>query len=562
MTLSDLLTPWLLLGGVLFLLVQAEKWIHSHLYGVGWLLTEDKQSATALYYLILFPGVFMHEVTQWLLAGAINVPTRRFMAWPEAQEDGTLRLDFVQIQKAGWFASALIGAIPFITGTALIWLISNQILNLERFFDSLSSGDLTVIGPALQQVGSTPDFYLWLYVLFAITNAMLPTPADRKGWPLLIGLFAVCLGFLVLIGVGPRLYETFTGPVAHGLNLLTAAFSTVLVLEVLAIVVIGMGEQIVQRLTRRSFTYVKPVPPVPAREPGSSLPLPPGVPPPSIYRLELPLPDPSAPAAPAPQPGPQPATATARPDLAPRPTQAPATSGSLPAQPGVRPAAASLPGSGPQQPGGPEPSRQPAPGARPLPRPAMSSAPAGPSDTGGNRPGAPSAFPRPANPGVPAPARPLPGTPADRPQNPQRSIPGAAGSSSAPDRGAPAPRQPFGPSRPPAGGSSQSPRPSPSGAPSGAAPAERPGGSPFSVPGSRPPTSGDPNTLRPQPPRPAPSGGRPFPPPQPGAFSRDTPQSKLGLGEDADFDDEGEDLDDLDDLDDDGDLEYVDFDDL
>ncbi|HML24985.1 MAG TPA: hypothetical protein PKD09_25245, partial [Aggregatilinea sp.] len=279
MNVSNLLTPWLLLGGVLFLLVQAEKWIHSHLYGVGWLLTQDKQSATALYYLVLLPGVFVHEVTQWLLAGALNVRTKRVMAWPQAQEDGTLRLDFVQIQQASWLASAFIGAIPFITGTTLIWLISNQILNLEQFLDSLSSGDLTVIGPALQQVGSTPDFYLWLYILFAITNAMIPTPADRKGWPLLIALFAVVLGFLVLIGVGPRLYETFTGPVAHTLNLMTAAFTTVLVLEVLAIVVIGTGEQILQRFTKRSFTYTKPVAPVPTREPGSSLPLPPGAPP-------------------------------------------------------------------------------------------------------------------------------------------------------------------------------------------------------------------------------------------------------------------------------------------
>ena len=58
---------------------------------------------------------------------------------------------------------------------------------------------------------------------------MLPTPADRQGWPLLVGVFAVVIGFLVLIGVGDVLMETFTGPVAHGVNRLTTAFATVLV---------------------------------------------------------------------------------------------------------------------------------------------------------------------------------------------------------------------------------------------------------------------------------------------------------------------------------------------
>src|SRR5512145_2508393 len=116
MTFSDLLTPWLLLIAVLIPLIFAEKWIHSHLYGVGWLLTNEKQSATILYYLILFPGVFLHEFTQWLVAGAINVPTKRLTTWPEPQENGTLRLDFVQVQPVDRIRSAIIGAVPFAIG--------------------------------------------------------------------------------------------------------------------------------------------------------------------------------------------------------------------------------------------------------------------------------------------------------------------------------------------------------------------------------------------------------------------------------------------------------------
>jgi hypothetical protein len=48
MNLGNLLTPWIELAAVLIILIYVEKWIHSHLYGVGWLLTNDKKTATAL----------------------------------------------------------------------------------------------------------------------------------------------------------------------------------------------------------------------------------------------------------------------------------------------------------------------------------------------------------------------------------------------------------------------------------------------------------------------------------------------------------------------------------
>lgn len=293
MDLSSLLTPWLALAAVLIPLAYAERWIHSHLYGVGWLLTNEPRSATALYYLFLSPGVFVHEFVQWLVAGALNVETKRVMAWPEAQEDGTLRLDFVQPVQAGRLATAIIGAAPLIVGLAIIGYISTSILNLDAFLSALQSGDITIIGPAARALASTADFYLWLYLMFALANAMLPTPEERSGWLVVLGLFAAVLAFLVIIGVGDVLVETFTGPVAHAVNLLTTAFGTILALEVGAIVVIGFVEEVLERLTKRKFDYSTAPPEKFVREPGSNLPLAPGQPFPSIYNFELPLPDPA-----------------------------------------------------------------------------------------------------------------------------------------------------------------------------------------------------------------------------------------------------------------------------
>ncbi|MCZ7539164.1 MAG: hypothetical protein M5U29_04445 [Anaerolineae bacterium] len=391
MTLGNLLSPWLLLAGVLIALIYVERWIHSHLYGVGWVLTNNRKSATALYYVLLLPGVFVHEFTQYLVAGVLNVRIKRVIAWPEAQDDGTLRLNFVTVQKALAFQRAIIGAAPLATGLALVWVISNYILNLEEVLAALGKADLALLGAALRELGSTPDFYLWLYLTFAISNAMLPTPSDREGWPLALAGFGAILVFLVVIGVGEVLLDTFTGPVAHGVELLTTAFLTVLAVEIPAVIAIAFFEEIMERVTGRKFTYSQRPARGRGRQPGSAEPLPPGAALPSVYNLDLPLPDPATDAGPSPrrrEPAPAvPATPLrepdrARPEAARPPAQRPATAAApLPAAKGTPP-----PGSPALRPGAPEahPSRQSQPSAD-------RSAPSG-SPVPGARPAAPSPF--------------------------------------------------------------------------------------------------------------------------------------------------------------------------
>ncbi len=283
------LTPWLGLIAVLAPLLYAEKWVHRHLYGIGWLVSKDPNTATVLYYFLLAPGVFLHEFTQWLVAGALRIPTKTIRIRPQPQEDGTLRLDFVQLDRAGPFGAAILGAAPMLAGIGVVWGISNYILNLDELLAALHASDMTAIRHALQRLGSTPDFYLWLYVLFAISNAMWPTPADRQGWPLLLGVLAAVVAYLVVIGTGEVLLEKYREVVLPAVEHLTTVVGMVWLVELPAMAVLGVSERVLERLTNRHFAYHKPPQ---AREPGSGEPLPPGVPKPSIYHMELPVPDP------------------------------------------------------------------------------------------------------------------------------------------------------------------------------------------------------------------------------------------------------------------------------
>lgn len=538
MHLNDLLTPWLLLAAVLIPLVYMERWIHSHLYGVGWLLTNDKKSATALYYVILFPGVFVHEFTQWLVAGALNVRTRRVTSWPDAQDNGTLRLDFVQIQSAGWLKAAIIGASPLVAGMSLVWLISNQILDFGDFVTALGTGDMQIIGPALRELAGKTDFFIWLYLMFTIGNAMLPTPADRQGWPLVIGIFGAVLFFLVVLGSGEVLLETFTGSVATGVRRLSTAFLTVLLVEIPGIVAIGFLEEILERLTRRKFDYSRPVRRRRTREPGSNLPLRPGTPLPSVYNQFLPVPDPSEINALRAQSRRFSAAAsTSRPSMGPSPAKE-----SPVARPETRTA---TPETDRAPTGREQPERRPVPGARPLPAPARQEPARRPDETG-------SGTPRPAGREDALRERPVPA--ARRPiEDGDESPP--SGDRPGPFRRTPPPaptgQTPF--RRPPAGDRDDEaaspprrtlPGPAPYRSPLGAARDDQDALEDSGVarpPGARGPVSGAPRPFEHSLPRPSP-------------FVAD---------EDEDIDD-FEDFDDIDDEDEDDieELEYIDFDDL
>ena len=79
----------------------------------------------------------------------------------------------------------------------------------------------------------TADFWLWLYLIFAVSNAMMPSESDRKPW-LLAGLYVA--GVLVvawLLGAFSFLSDSLWNNVLGALQVLTLAFLFTVVLNVI-----------------------------------------------------------------------------------------------------------------------------------------------------------------------------------------------------------------------------------------------------------------------------------------------------------------------------------------
>ncbi len=228
------------------------------MFKVGWLLTKNFQTTTILYYTFLLPGVALYEFSYWLVAGLLNVRADRAISWPQKQEIAELKLNFVKLHKsAGAVKVGVISLAPLIGGIVAVWYIAINIIHAGDFLDTMRGGSLADLGSALGALSSAPDFWLWVYMIFAISNTMMPNLKDLRGLRTVGVVLAVIAGGLFLIGVGDELVlQALAGPVASALNVLAGVFAVMIAVNLVMTGILGLIEGIIERMTGDSATFV------------------------------------------------------------------------------------------------------------------------------------------------------------------------------------------------------------------------------------------------------------------------------------------------------------------
>ncbi|MBZ0303618.1 MAG: hypothetical protein K8J31_28015 [Anaerolineae bacterium] len=220
-------------------------------------MTKSFQTTTILYYTFFLPGVFLHEFSYWFAAGILNVHASGSIKWPAAQEIAQLDLSFVELTKnISPFRLALITLAPIVTGLSAVWLIANNILRFDTFFVLIGTGRLADLSTAVGELTSTADFWLWIYLLFAISNTMIPRLRDLRGLRIILTATAIAAVILIFIGVGNQVVVTaLVGPVASALNLLSGTFVIIILIDLLFVVVLGTIEAVIERITGDSAMF-------------------------------------------------------------------------------------------------------------------------------------------------------------------------------------------------------------------------------------------------------------------------------------------------------------------
>jgi hypothetical protein len=244
---------WLLLS--FLILIPLQRWIHRHLQGILLLLTRNPVMSQGIYALLFFPGVFVHEASHWLVARLLGVKVTEVSLLPQRQPDGRLRFGFVEIADAGRVRSALIGIAPLIIGTLSILLLSNFLVNLEDLINALLRFHWSEVWDHLGALITAPDALLWLYLSFAISNAMFPSSSDRASLlPVLIGMGVAIIGAIWLWDLEVVAdWINYWG--IHAVRYLALAVSFTILVDAFLLIPLWAGERVLTRLTGLSVEY-------------------------------------------------------------------------------------------------------------------------------------------------------------------------------------------------------------------------------------------------------------------------------------------------------------------
>lgn len=219
---------WLLvLLGPLLLL---QRQLHREIQVVFLLLTRRAEIALALFSILFFPGVVLHEVSHFLTARLLGVWTGKFSLIPRvvpppgglAGGASRLRLGYVETARTDVFRDALIGAAPLVTGGLFVTYAGLSHLGLHLVWNAFGEGGPAVALETLAALRGQPDFWLWFYLVFAVSSTMLPSKSDRRAWLPLALILISLLGVSLLAGAGPWLLANFAPPLNQAFYALAA----------------------------------------------------------------------------------------------------------------------------------------------------------------------------------------------------------------------------------------------------------------------------------------------------------------------------------------------------
>lgn len=199
--------------------------------------------------------MFLHELSHYVTALGLLVRTGRFSIFPEVQPNGRLRLGYIEYYEGRIpmpIRGSLIGAAPFASGTFAVWAIGRYALNIPNLGRQLNAELLTA---EIVRIVTTPSTFLWLYLLFAISNSMLPSPSDRREWPfLLLTVVTIMIG-VYFLGAGDALMRDLAAPLSQLFSYLGVAFTLTILVNGIFIILILALEALFGRLLNRRIHY-------------------------------------------------------------------------------------------------------------------------------------------------------------------------------------------------------------------------------------------------------------------------------------------------------------------
>jgi hypothetical protein len=239
---------------LVMLLYWLQRWISQHVQGIGVLLFNSRNAGMALLWFVLLPGVLLHEVGHWLMAKLLGVPTGRLRLTPTVQGKQVV-LGSVEVQRTDPVRDSLVGLAPFLAGTLALLAIGYWVFDAAALGLAWERGAWGQMGELLLGAFRVNDAWLWLYLLVAVSNAMMPSPSDRESWRLVLVYLAIVAAIMAVFGWLPSLPADLVSAISGGLRTLTYAFALALLIDLVFAVGLALLELLLSTLRRSKVVY-------------------------------------------------------------------------------------------------------------------------------------------------------------------------------------------------------------------------------------------------------------------------------------------------------------------
>ncbi len=237
------------------LLLFLRRWINQHVQGVGLLIFGDSAVTMMLYFILFLPGILLHEMSHWLVAQLLGLKTGKISLGPQKGSRGRVSLGSVHMARSDPLRESLVGLAPFVSGTLAVLALAHlgfgipfnpDLPPMERLLRFLSN--------VFEHLNAA-DAYVWLYLIFAVSNSMLPSESDREPWlTLFLYIAALSILYVALAGV-PQVPPELTALATRTVDTLVFAFGLTLLVDLVFMGFILIVEMGVVALSGRRIDY-------------------------------------------------------------------------------------------------------------------------------------------------------------------------------------------------------------------------------------------------------------------------------------------------------------------
>jgi hypothetical protein len=231
----------------LAILYAAGSNMMSHLMGISGFGGSGSVMGRMIFYLLVFPGVVLHEGTHYLACLLTGTKVSRFAPFsPRRSNDGRLVLGYVRHERRAFPVGALIGLAPILLNPLGLLFVTALLTPLT--LQEVAHPSVEVMGKELFASGFLTDTPLlattWVYLSLSFALGSVPSREDLSSLPMLLLIFGCGILLIGLLGTDS---ESVLSSAIYALSALAASlYALPATVAVVAALTMGLAGRVIR----------------------------------------------------------------------------------------------------------------------------------------------------------------------------------------------------------------------------------------------------------------------------------------------------------------------------